>query len=167
MSGRKGRSGRKPKPTNVLKLTGNYRPDRHGRIEPEPPPVIPKAPKYIRGIALAEWERITKLLAEVRCVTELDMAALAAYCIEYARYVNANNKLRVIRTMLSESTKGTKMPHPLLRVADRAFNNMIRLCQEFGLTPAARTRLDIKAISGVEDPLERLLRQQAERRKKA
>ena len=167
MAGRKGRSGRKPKPTAILKLTGGYRADRHKRTEPAPPSGVPDAPKCLRKGTLAreEWDRITALLAEARCVTPLDRSALTAYCIEYARYIKANNRLRLVRTMLSESTKGTKMPHPLLRISDRALANMLRICQEFGLTPAARTRLDINAAGGVEDPLEALIRRQAERKK--
>jgi P27 family predicted phage terminase small subunit len=165
MAGRKGRSGRKPKPTKMLKLQGGYRPDRHLRVEPEPEMAIPEPPKCLRGIALEEWSRITKLLAGVKCLAELDMGPLAAYCLEWGKYVNANNRLRVVRSMLTESTKGTKMAHPLLRVSDRALANMLRICEQFGMTPSARSRLDIHAAGGVEDPLANLIRRQAERRK--
>ena len=85
-------------------------------------------------------------------------------CIEWAKYIRANNMLRVVRSMMSESTKGTKIPHPLLRVSDRALANMLRICQEFGLTPASRSRLNIEAGRSGGDPLERLIREQAERR---
>jgi P27 family predicted phage terminase small subunit len=166
MAGVKGRSGRKPKPTAVLKLTGRYRADRHQGVEPEPPTAIPSPPKILKGEALAEWDRITRMLAEAHCIAELDRGPLVAYCLEWAKYIKANNRLRIIRSMLAESTKGTKMPHPLLRISDRALANMLRICQEFGLTPAARSRLDIEAGSSTEDPLARLIREQAERRKK-
>lgn len=165
MAGKPGRSGRKPKPTAVHVLQGTFRPDRHSGGEPEPPTSIPEPPKSLKGEALAEWDRITVLLAASKCIAELDRSALAAYCIEWSRYVNANNKLRLANTLLAESTKGTKMPHPLLRVSDRALANMLRICQEFGMTPASRSRLDVEAASGAEDPLERLIREQAERRK--
>ena len=166
MAGRKGRSGRKPKPTKTLKLQGNYRPDRHLRIEPEPEFAIPDPPKCLRGLALEEWNRVVKLLAEVKMIAELDMTALAAYCMEWAKYVNTNNKLRVMRSVLTESTKGTKMAHPLLRVSDRALANMLRICEQFGMSPAARSRLDIHAAGLNEDPLANLIRRQAERRHK-
>jgi P27 family predicted phage terminase small subunit len=167
MAGVKGRSGRKPKPTAVLKLTGQYRPDRHEGTEPQPAVGIPEPPKSLTGEALAEWDRITRLLVQVRCIAELDRSALAAYCIEWAKYIKANNRLRVINSLLTESTKGTRMPHPLLRVSDRALANMLRLCQEFGLTPAARSRLNVEAGQSSEDPLERLIREQAQRRRQA
>lgn len=165
MAGKPGRSGRRPKPTSVLKLTGQFRADRHNAGEPEPPITIPEPPKCLKGESLAEWDRITVLLAEAKCIAEMDRATLTAYCLEWSRYVNANNKLRLANTLLAESTKGTKMPHPLLRVSDRALANMLRICMEFGMTPASRSRLDISAGASNEDPLERLIREQAERRK--
>lgn len=150
----------------MLKLHGNYREDRHGGAAPDPPTAIPDPPPMLKGEALEEWNRITQLLSQVKCIAELDRATLAAYCTEWARYVIANNRLRVIRTLLSESTKGTKMPHPLLRISDKALKNMLSICQEFGLTPASRTRLNIEAGSGTDgDPLERLIREQAARRR--
>lgn len=153
-------------PKAMLKLHGNYRPDRQGVNAPDPPKVVPDPPKVLKGEALEEWNRITKLLAQVECIAELDRATLAAYCLEWARYVNANNRLRVVRTLLAESTKGTKMPHPLLRISDKALKNMLSICQEFGLTPASRMRLNVEAgAGGEEDPLERLIREQAERRR--
>lgn len=165
MSGKPGRSGRKPKPTAVLRLTGQFRPDRHNAGEPDPPTAIPSPTKSLKGEALAEWDRITVLLAQAQCIAELDRSSLTAYCIEWARYIEANNKLRFGGTLLSESTKGTKMPHPLLRVSDRALANMLRICQEFGLTPASRTRLDITAGQSSEDPLDTLIRKQMENRR--
>lgn len=165
MAGKPGRSGRKPKPLELHLLQGTFRADRHGTGQPRPATQIPSPAKSLKGEALAEWDRITALLAESNCVTEFDRGALTAYCIEWARYIEANNKIRFGGTLLSESTKGTKMPHPLLRVSDRALANMLRICQEFGLTPASRSRLNIEAGGANEDPLERLIREQMEGRR--
>lgn len=158
--------GPKPTPTALLKLRGSWRAKGRGE-EPEPPVSIPTAPKFLKGEALAEWDRITVLLAKVGCVAEQDRALLSAYCIEWARYVRANNQLRFVRSLLATTTRGTKMAHPLIRVSDRALANMLRICQEFGLSPAARTQLNVEAASVAEDPLEQLIRQKIERRKKA
>jgi P27 family predicted phage terminase small subunit len=165
MAGKPGRSGRKPKPTAALKLAGGFRADRRLGDEPEPEVCIPDPPKFLRGEALAEWDRITTLLVELQCISRLDRATLAAYCVEWRIYVTAHNRLRLNNSLLAESTKGTKMAHPLLRVADRAFNNMMRICVEFGLTPASRSRLSMAASGEVEDPLDALIRAQAEQRR--
>jgi len=165
MSGVKGKSGRKRKPKAVLKLHGTFRADRHGGAEAvEAPTAIPTPPKLLRGIALAEWDRITTLLADNNCIAELDMATLTMYCVEWAKYVKANQRLAKVRTFLTSSTKGSKMPHPLLRVSNKAFANLMRLCSEFGFSPAARARLSIEAKAAGSDPLEQLLRNQMQRR---
>ncbi len=163
MAGRKGRSGRKPKPTAILKLQGTFRPDKR-RGEPDVPVAIPKAPRPLKGEARREWKRITRLLAEIECIAEVDRAALTAYCFEWARYLRANEELDRLNVLLSKSTKGTELPHPLLRVIERSFMMMLRTCEDFGFTAASRARLHVSPGAKVEDPLEKLMREQQERR---
>ena len=165
MAGVKGRSGRKPKPTAQLKLHGGYREDRRPGDEPQPGVQIPEPPKILTGEGLAEWDRVTKLLAEVKCISRLDRAALTAYCVEWDTYTTAHNRLRLVKSLLADGSTGNKVPHPLLRIRDRAFSNLLKICTEFGLTPSARTRLSIAAAGEVVDPFDALIKQQAERRK--
>jgi len=164
MAGVKGKSGRKRQPASILKLRGTFRADRQSGANPEPPTAIPTPPKMLTGIALEEWDRITKLLAEAGCIAELDRTLLAAYCIEWAKFAKANGQLRLCKSMLARTTKGSKQAHPLLGISNRAFANLLRICGEFGLSPAARARLSIEAKAAGDDPLERLLRSQIERR---
>jgi len=166
MAGRKGKSGRKPKPIQMLKLTGNYRKDRHGDI-PDPPVGAPDKPKGLSRLASETWDRLIAALLEQKTIARSDFILLEAICREWGKYKNFNNKLRVIRSDLTESTKGTKMLHPLHRASDRALNNVVRLCQEFGLSAASRSRLNVEAAAGAEDPLEKLMREQAARRNRA
>ena len=166
MAGKPGRSGRKRKPAAIHKLHGNYRADRHGGSIPDPPVAIPDPPKMLRGIALQEWDRITKLAAEVKIITQLDMVVFASYCKWWSVFSKAIDQVDLGRTYLSKSTKGTNVPHPLLRVANLAWSNMMRCCGELGFSPAARARLNIEMREGGIDPLEHLIRNQAERRAK-
>jgi P27 family predicted phage terminase small subunit len=157
-------SGRKRQPFAVHKLKGSYRKDRHGVKVPEPEVAMPTPPKQVKGLALAEWDRLVPLLAQLKSISLLDRAALAAYCIEYGLYMKAISQLQLGRTLLGRTSKGTKSPHPLLRVANRALGNMLRIASEFGLTPSARAKLQIDASAGEKDPLADLLRRQIERR---
>jgi P27 family predicted phage terminase small subunit len=165
MAGKKGRSGRRPKSTASLKLKGTYRADRHG-ARPDPRTEIPDPPNCLYGIALEEWFRVTPLLAEIKMISGLDLAVVAAYCLEWSTYTKANGKLRLSRSYLATSTKGTKMRHPLLSVRDKALANMLKLCVEMGLTPASRSRLNVEAAAVAPDPLTELIKQQQERRLK-
>lgn len=149
MAGKKGKSGRKPKPLQLLKLSGGYRPDRHAAREINLPTKVPNTPKILQGRALAEWHRITKLLSTVEGVTELDLKPLVAYCIESAKYEQANEDIAKTKTLLVRSTKGTPMANPLLKISDRAYANMMRAASEFGFTILARRTLRIEPEPGI------------------
>lgn len=152
MSGKKGKSGRKAqKSINLLKLTGAYRADRHAAQEVSLPVGIPKPPPHVKGVALTEWKRITKMLKLTNQITGVDRAALAAYCIEYAKYAEATEKLLKTDSMLVRSSKNTIMSNPLLRIADKAFNNMMKVCTEFGFTFASRRSLRVEPKIKIND----------------
>jgi P27 family predicted phage terminase small subunit len=148
----------------VHKLKGTYRKDRHAVNVPTPEVGIPDPPKTVKGIALDEWDRLVPLLAKLKSISLLDRAALAAYCIEYRIYHEAIRQLNLGRTLLATTSRKTKAPHRVLRVANRALGNMMRIAQEFGLTPAARAKLQIDATAGQQDPLLELMQRSIARR---
>jgi P27 family predicted phage terminase small subunit len=147
MAGKQGKSGRKPKPLSVLKLTGTYRADRHAATEINLPAKAPAPPPHITGEARREWFRVVKLLAKSGCVTELDLQPLAAYCIEFEKYKRANDDISKVDSLLVRSTKGTAMLHPLLKASDHALLNMLRIAGEFGLTILSRRTLRLQPKS--------------------
>jgi hypothetical protein len=73
-------AGRKPKPTVLKLITGNPGRRPLNRREPKLRPGIPSCPPHLSPEAKREWSRVIPLLAECRLVTEVDRAALAAYC---------------------------------------------------------------------------------------
>ena len=66
-------AGRKPKPTAMKVLEGN--PGKRKLIKKEPVP------------AKVEWQRLAELMNQMGVLTEVDMAAFAAYCQSYARWL--------------------------------------------------------------------------------
>jgi len=163
MAGRKGRSGKRPTPVSLLKLTGGYRQDRHGQNkEMDLPATIPAAPKFLKGAAIEKWNKLTGLLAKAKCVTELDEDVLASYCQEYKKYVEANSKLDSLAMMLSKTSKNTISVSALVRLSDRALNNMVRLFQEIGLSPAARRTLRLVTKSEISDDKSRFFTKEKE-----
>jgi hypothetical protein len=58
MSGVRGRSGRKRKPTYLKLVTGTARKSRLNPAEPKPEPALPSPPEHLMPEALAEWERV-------------------------------------------------------------------------------------------------------------
>ena len=84
--------GRKPKPTYLL-LDGNPGRQRPNSSEPELARRAPTCPSHLCPPAKAEWKRLAARLTGLRILTELDRAALAAYCQAYGRWVEAERKL--------------------------------------------------------------------------
>jgi len=163
MAGKKGRSGRKRKSTATLKLHGTFRTDRHNTKAPEPESIAPDPPKWLSGAALEEWKRILPLLLRENSVTPWDRAALVAYCEEWKMYVSCTQKIRMLRSFTVTGSRKQKAEHPLLRIREKCFRRLLQVCAEFGLTPSARSRLNVKPES-MDDPLQQWLMMQQRRR---
>ncbi len=64
------------------------------RNEPKPVQAIPTCPAHLSPTAKAEWKRLAAQLHILGILTQLDRAALAAYCQSYGRWVEAERKLQ-------------------------------------------------------------------------
>jgi hypothetical protein len=85
--------GRKPKPTHLRLVGGNAGKRPIKANEPKPEVAAPQPPPHLNEAAKAEWGRIVGQLLALRLVTELDRAALAAYCVAYARWAEAEEHI--------------------------------------------------------------------------
>jgi len=136
-------------PTHLKVLRGN--PGHQTlRAEPEPtvPPAVPPAPSFLMPYAQDEWARIAEELYLLGCLTVVDLNALAAYCQAYAHWRTAEEVLTRMRErdpltsgIMLKTRNGNPIPNPLLVAANKAASDMIRYASEFGLTPAARSRI--------------------------
>ena len=140
--------GRPRTPTNTLKLHNTFRKDRRNVGEPEPNIEIPERPKWLTGEGRREWERIAPLLARMKCLTEWDRSMLAAYCFEWGMYVMLCRKTKKLKDTVVYTTNGNEVQNPLLTARNRALKNWKELAIEFGLSPSARSRLDVDVNSG-------------------
>jgi P27 family predicted phage terminase small subunit len=135
--------GRKPKPTLHKVLAGNpgHRPlnDR----EPIPPLEIPDCPEHLQGEARAEWFRICPTLRTMDLLTTADHALLEAYCVIYARWLEAEVMLKKYGTIVKSPDKGFPMTSPYLHVAASSLEQLRKLAVEFGLTPSSRSRIRV------------------------
>ena len=80
-------------------------------------------------------------------LTNLDRAALAAYCGAYALWAEATEAIQKYGVMI-KSPQGFPIQSPYLAVANRQSEIMMRIASEFGLTPASRSRIATPAESG-------------------
>lgn len=132
--------GRRPTPTRLKKLNGN--PGRRPLNEREPllPAGMPACPPVLQGEAKAEWDRMSVQLLEHGLLASIDRAALTAYCLAWARLVDAEEKLRAHGVVVL-SPNGFPMQSPYLAIANKALEQMTRMLVEFGMTPSSRARV--------------------------
>jgi P27 family predicted phage terminase small subunit len=132
--------GRRPKPTRLKALTGNPGKRPLNTSEPMPEPAVPDCPAELGETARQEWNRLVGELSTLRMITNLDRAALAAYCGAYALWAEATESIRKYGTMI-KSPSGYPVQSPYIAIANRQAEIMMRIASEFGFTPASRSRI--------------------------
>jgi P27 family predicted phage terminase small subunit len=132
--------GRRPKPTRLKVLTGNPGKRPLNTNEPRPEAAIPDCPEELGAVAHREWDRLVGELSVLRILTNLDRAALAAYCGAYAMWAEATEAIQKYGTMV-KSPSGYPVQSPYVSIANRQAEIMMRIASEFGFTPASRSRI--------------------------
>lgn len=157
-----GRRGPKPLPSNVRRLfgqTGGGRPVP--KNEPIPPANRPEPPSWLNAIGRKEWDRISGVLYAIGTLTEIDQAMLAAYCMAFARYVQAERDLEraakkdsATHGAVIATASGNEIQNPLMGVVNTLRRDMQRLGAEFGLSPSSRSQINM-GTKGSDDPIAR------------
>lgn len=129
--------GRKPTPT-ALKLVKGEIPSRINDDEPQPDPSEPTCPSKNPKVQKM-WDYTIAQLRRMRVVTMADREPLVAYCQIAVMHAEACDI--VDREGMLVKTPNGGMAHPALRIARDAATQMRAYATEFGLTPAARTRI--------------------------
>ncbi len=86
-------------------------------------------------------------------MTEIDTAALAAYCQAWGRWRGAEEKLNEFGVVIKVGA--SLQVSPYLSVANKAMEQMTRLLIEFGMTPSSRSRVSVSDAQK-EDPFEEI-----------
>ena len=133
-------AGRPRLPTKLKLLRGNPGRRPIDPTEPQPEIKIPTPPEIVTGVALEEWNRITKELLDLGLVAELNRALLAGYCKAYADWLDAENHWETEPRIFKTET-GYPVVNPWRAVADKAFDRMHKIATGFGLDPASMSRI--------------------------
>jgi P27 family predicted phage terminase small subunit len=121
MTGKAGQSGRKALPT------------KRTTVDAEGDPV---APQWLRDDEREKFDVIAALLLADCSVGELDSDAIALYCQAAVEFESRYDcPLTVI------SAKGNTIQHPKVSLRNKAFERMLKLAKELGLTPKSRAGL--------------------------
>ena len=133
-------AGRKPKPTAVKILEGNPGKRKLNEHEPQPQRKAPPCPKWLEPEAKKEWRRLAKTLEAMGVLTDADMAAFAGYCQAYARWKEAEERI-TDRGLVIRTPSGYPQQVPYISIAQQYLKLMQQFAEQFGLTPAARSRI--------------------------
>lgn len=112
---------------------------------------LPRCPAHLDGAARNEWRRLAGPLHKAGVLTTADRAAFAAYCQAYSRWVEAEEQLKTGPKLIKTRT-GYVQQSPWLSIANKQLELMGRFMAELGLTPSARSRLQVSPGGG-NDPL--------------
>lgn len=145
--------GRKPKPTALKLVTGNPGKRALPKNEPKVDLAQPTPPAFLNDDAKVEWGRVIDVLFRAGLMTELDRAALGAYCQAYGRWAEAERALSRMaekdplnKALMIKTKAGNAIQNPLVGVANKAKADMVHYAIEFGMTPSARSRVDAHKV---------------------
>jgi phage terminase small subunit len=163
-----GQRGPAPLPGNVHMLRGNPSKKPLGELlgELRVPSALPSMPENVASspLARAEWERVGVELLALGLVSEIDRAALMAYCIAYADFVRSDQMIRRLNQQdwagvagdLTTTPSGYQQMSVWRQINGRAAEELKKWMREFGMTPSARsgvTPADPQmGLPGIEKP---------------
>mgnify|MGYP003627554269 CR=1 FL=1 len=140
--------GRRPAPTAIQELRGNYdkNPQRKNRKEPKPPKGMPVAPRYLDRVAKHEWRETCKLLDAMGILSTADRSGLTLYCQTFSEWRKAIvycEKYGAWAVFKDGKDNPQTTRNEWDRVRERTADACRKWLVEFGLTPSARTRLQV------------------------
>ena len=139
--------GRIPVPKTLNDLKGDPGRRRRKEVEPEPLDGRPAMPHRFRAdpVAAREWDEICGILEEMQLLSRADQTAIELYCTTYSLYRDAEEKVkRYGDVILVGKDKSHPTTSPYYTARNKYLDDLRRLLIEFGLTPAARSRMAIK-----------------------
>lgn len=168
MAGTGASGGRNKKATQDVVRQGTFRNDRHGDHQtPEPPKGTPEPPKPLEGDALEEWDRMIGRLEKMGTLSVVEDGALYQACQLFAETEDlarmqreAGDTARILRenfdgnaeldfadqlAAAQEINKSLKLEASYAAAVRQGRMAIRQYLVEFGLTPAARSRVKVSA----------------------
>jgi P27 family predicted phage terminase small subunit len=97
----------------------------------------------VTGVSLEKWQEIVPKLIAMGVMTNADIEAIARYCTMHEHYVKYLDQVRRGLDVLVIRDEKGKVKYmqstPAATMITKLAQSMLRIEQEFGLTPSART----------------------------
>jgi P27 family predicted phage terminase small subunit len=147
---------RRPTPTQLKIVKGNPGGRPLNKAEPKPPTGIPPCPEWFATGSYSRqmWDRVAADLDRMGVLTLVDATALEMLCIAYEEFRDADDQ--VAGEGLTFKRDGFIKKNPAVTVRSEAWRKVMNGLIEFGLTPAARTRVQTVPVN-TENPFREFL----------
>lgn len=135
--------GRPKKPTHLKLVEGNKGKRAINKSEPDPDYLNDlRPPSYLPEFAVSVWNDLAPKLRKAKLLTELDVESVVQLCISIAQYRHATQKLNL--DFIRYGEKGQSL-NQLMVAQSMAFKQANAIMQQFGMTPAARSRVVVNS----------------------
>jgi P27 family predicted phage terminase small subunit len=148
-----GQRGPKPTPTAVLEQRGSWR-AKNRKDEPVAEGK-PRCPQWLTGDAKRVWRQLMPKLHASGVAGEIDRNALARYCQLFVRwkeleqYIAEKGTVYPVKNKDGVTVDMKELPH--VARASKLADQLLKLEQQFGMTPAARAALASSSDSSESD----------------
>lgn len=145
--------GRPPIPTSLKVLRGNPGKGPLNTSEPKPPAADPTPPSGLSEYGLSIWNQTVPVLIRMGVFTQADRLTLTRYCLLHEQFDHVVKHVRE-----HGMTQLTQTGYSQLTAEGALFKSLpaelLRIEQQFGMTPAARSAIKVTDAATPEDPLE-------------
>lgn len=147
-----GKRGPAPTPTNLKLLNGNT--SRINRNEPKPQHADTAPPEWLADDrARTTYSEMAEKLIAMNVFTDADKHALAQLSMYWVSFKDLADTMT---TEVWETESGYKSTDPRINSMVKLGEKVTKLLQQFGMTPASRT--GVQVVDGAaKDPLEEYL----------
>ena len=156
-----GQRGLPPTPPALLKARGSWR-AKLNPAEPLPEVGAPDCPAWLSDAAKEVWFQMVPRLVALNVLTRIDGGALARYCdafIQWKRAAEFLNGHDLVYPLKDSTGRVTGLaPYPQNALYEKFARILDHLEQAFGLTPSARTRIQVSTGNKQAQDSERLLK---------
>lgn len=161
-----GKRGPAPEPSILKYIRGNPSKETLSAAEPTPE-LVPQdfpPPKTLDAKGIEIWNEMVPKLARMRVLTEADVPTLTRYCIEAVLYLACYEKVKVAGEEYTHWEPDPNRTDGRLRIKytqvapwatqmHRHHAAMLRIEQEFGMTPSSRSQVVTNGSRTEADPL--------------
>jgi P27 family predicted phage terminase small subunit len=134
--------GPAPQPTAIRKRNGNPSRRPMNPNEPRPPAGEPRMPRSLSRRARQEWRTLSEQLIEMGVLSQVDGIALGLLCTDIAELERIQADLSRTGYLVRNPASRNIRTNPLMLVAADLHRRVMQGLREFGLTPAARSRVE-------------------------